>query len=119
MIRRKTACSGRARSSRPFARTAAIAASPVVAVTLLPAQSGAAATTGAPTVTAAGGPDTWTNDGTFSGFEGRRWLHASAQLPGGTTDVRWPVPAPRLDGRPGMRHRYPACHPRIPCRHGS
>ena len=31
----------------------------------------------------------WTTDGSFDGFEGRRWLAASADLPGGTTAVRW------------------------------
>jgi CubicO group peptidase (beta-lactamase class C family) len=35
------------------------------------------------------GTDSWQTDGSFSGFEGRQWLRASAQLPGGTTDVRW------------------------------
>jgi CubicO group peptidase (beta-lactamase class C family) len=31
----------------------------------------------------------WTTGGTFSGFEGRRWLAARAQLPAGTDQVRW------------------------------
>jgi CubicO group peptidase (beta-lactamase class C family) len=35
------------------------------------------------------GRDEWQSDGTFSGFEGRQWLHASATLPGGLTDLRW------------------------------
>ncbi|HEX6446079.1 MAG TPA: serine hydrolase [Streptosporangiales bacterium] len=35
------------------------------------------------------GPYSWSSDGTFSGFEDRRWLGADAQLPGGVTDVRW------------------------------
>jgi CubicO group peptidase (beta-lactamase class C family) len=35
------------------------------------------------------GGDGWQTDGSFSGFEGRQWLHASAQLPGLTTDLRW------------------------------
>jgi CubicO group peptidase (beta-lactamase class C family) len=33
--------------------------------------------------------DSWQTDGSFSGFEGRQWLRASARLPGMTTDVRW------------------------------
>jgi CubicO group peptidase (beta-lactamase class C family) len=33
--------------------------------------------------------DVWQTDGTFSGFDGRQWLSASAQLPGGVTDIRW------------------------------
>jgi CubicO group peptidase (beta-lactamase class C family) len=33
--------------------------------------------------------DQWRTDGLFSGFEGRQWLRASAQLPGGTTNLRW------------------------------
>jgi hypothetical protein len=28
-------------------------------------------------------------DGSFSGFEGRKWLSASAPVPAGTTDLRW------------------------------
>jgi len=32
---------------------------------------------------------TWSNDGSFSGFAGRRWLVARAALPVGTTHVRW------------------------------
>jgi CubicO group peptidase (beta-lactamase class C family) len=35
------------------------------------------------------GDDSWTSDGTFSGFEKRQWLHARATLPAGTTQVRW------------------------------
>jgi CubicO group peptidase (beta-lactamase class C family) len=35
------------------------------------------------------GRDTWTSDGTFSGFAGRRWARATATLPAGTTQVRW------------------------------
>jgi CubicO group peptidase (beta-lactamase class C family) len=35
------------------------------------------------------GRDTWTSDGTFSGFAGRRWAQATAALPAGTTQVRW------------------------------
>lgn len=35
------------------------------------------------------GSDQWQTDGSFSGFEGRQWLKAAAQLPGGTTNVRW------------------------------
>lgn len=31
----------------------------------------------------------WSTDGTFAGFEGRQWLKANAQLPDGTTHVRW------------------------------
>jgi CubicO group peptidase (beta-lactamase class C family) len=46
------------------------------------------------------GPDQWTNDGSFSGFEGRQWLHTTAQLPGGTTDVRWRLSTdPLYEGR--------------------
>ena len=29
------------------------------------------------------------DDGTFSGFEGRQWLRASAQLAAGSTELRW------------------------------
>jgi CubicO group peptidase (beta-lactamase class C family) len=35
------------------------------------------------------GADSWRSDGSFAGFEGRQWRHASATLPGGTTDLRW------------------------------
>jgi CubicO group peptidase (beta-lactamase class C family) len=35
------------------------------------------------------GRNTWTSDGTFSGFAGRRWAKATATLPAGTTQVRW------------------------------
>jgi len=31
----------------------------------------------------------WSTGGTFSGFSGRQWLAADAQLPDGTTHVRW------------------------------
>ncbi|WP_034214504.1 serine hydrolase [Actinoplanes subtropicus] len=35
------------------------------------------------------GRNGWTTDGSFDGFEGRRWLAAAAELPPGTTAVRW------------------------------
>lgn len=35
------------------------------------------------------GPYTWSSDGEFSGYEGKRWAKATADLPGGTTDLRW------------------------------
>lgn len=35
------------------------------------------------------GPYSWSSDGTFSGFEDRRWLRADANLPGGVTNLRW------------------------------
>jgi hypothetical protein len=35
------------------------------------------------------GRNTWSTDGTFSGFAGRRWAKATATLPAGTTAVRW------------------------------
>jgi CubicO group peptidase (beta-lactamase class C family) len=35
------------------------------------------------------GHNEWTSNGTFSGFEGRRWTKATATLPAGTTSVRW------------------------------
>ncbi len=35
------------------------------------------------------GRHTWTSPGTFSGFEGRRWLKATATLPAGTAYVRF------------------------------
>ncbi|MGI5232620.1 serine hydrolase [Actinoallomurus sp. CA-142502] len=35
------------------------------------------------------GRSSWTSDGTFSGFEDRRWAKATATLPPGTTQVRW------------------------------
>jgi CubicO group peptidase (beta-lactamase class C family) len=31
----------------------------------------------------------WSSSGTFSGFEGRQWLRASAALPSGVTQLRW------------------------------
>jgi hypothetical protein len=31
----------------------------------------------------------WSTEGRFSGFAGRQWLKALAQLPDGTTGVRW------------------------------
>jgi hypothetical protein len=31
----------------------------------------------------------WQTVGTFSGFEGRQWLRASAQPAAGTTNIRW------------------------------
>ncbi|MGH2698258.1 MAG: serine hydrolase domain-containing protein [Actinomycetota bacterium] len=31
----------------------------------------------------------WSTDGSFSGFAGRRWLNARAELPAGTTHMRW------------------------------
>jgi CubicO group peptidase (beta-lactamase class C family) len=31
----------------------------------------------------------WSTDGSFSGFAGRRWLSARAELPPGTTRLRW------------------------------
>jgi CubicO group peptidase (beta-lactamase class C family) len=31
----------------------------------------------------------WSTDGSFSGFEGRQWLSAAADLPGGISDLRW------------------------------
>ncbi|MQA84952.1 MAG: serine hydrolase [Streptosporangiales bacterium] len=31
----------------------------------------------------------WRTDGTFSGFQGRRWLRAQAGLPAGVTALRW------------------------------
>lgn len=31
----------------------------------------------------------WSTAGAFSGFEGRQWVQAAADLPNGTTDVRW------------------------------
>jgi CubicO group peptidase (beta-lactamase class C family) len=47
------------------------------------------------------GHDRWQTSGSFSGFEGRQWLQASAQLPATTTDVRWQYktgPAPHGRG---------------------
>jgi CubicO group peptidase (beta-lactamase class C family) len=35
------------------------------------------------------GHNAWTSNGTFSGFEDRRWAKATATLPAGTTSVRW------------------------------
>jgi CubicO group peptidase (beta-lactamase class C family) len=35
------------------------------------------------------GPYAWSVDGTVSGFAGRRWAHADAELPAGTTWLRW------------------------------
>jgi CubicO group peptidase (beta-lactamase class C family) len=35
------------------------------------------------------GVNRWSTDGSFSGFEGRQWLSASAGLAAGTTDLRW------------------------------
>ncbi|HEY9292809.1 MAG TPA: serine hydrolase [Microlunatus sp.] len=36
-----------------------------------------------------GGPWHWTTDGSVSGYGGRRWLRAGADLPAGTTTLRW------------------------------
>ena len=47
------------------------------------------------------GSHRWQTFGTFTGFEGRQWLDASAQLPAGTTNVRWTYktgPAPHGRG---------------------
>jgi hypothetical protein len=35
------------------------------------------------------GRNRWTSPGTFSGFEDRRWTSATADLPAGTTQIRW------------------------------
>ena len=35
------------------------------------------------------GGDRWQTDGTFTGFEDRQWLQATAQLPPSTTHLRW------------------------------
>ncbi|MCO5997806.1 serine hydrolase [Actinoallomurus rhizosphaericola] len=35
------------------------------------------------------GRNSWTVNGSFSGFSGRRWAKATATLPAGTTAVRW------------------------------
>ena len=35
------------------------------------------------------GSDRWQTDGTFTGFEGRQWLRATAQLDPLTTHIRW------------------------------
>lgn len=35
------------------------------------------------------GGDRWESDGTFTGFEGRQWLQATAQLPPSTTHIQW------------------------------
>jgi CubicO group peptidase (beta-lactamase class C family) len=35
------------------------------------------------------GASSWQTDGSFSGFEGRQWLRASADLPGLATKIRW------------------------------
>ncbi|WP_205835077.1 serine hydrolase [Microbacterium salsuginis] len=35
------------------------------------------------------GGDRWQTDGTFTGFEGRQWLEATAQLDPSTTHLRW------------------------------
>ncbi|MCP2635206.1 beta-lactamase family protein [Microbacterium sp. HD4P20] len=35
------------------------------------------------------GRDRWQTDGTFTGFEGRQWLQATAQLNPSTTHIRW------------------------------
>ncbi len=46
------------------------------------------------------GPNSWTVDGPFSGFAGRRWATATATLPAGTTSVRWRYTTdPTLEGR--------------------
>jgi hypothetical protein len=44
--------------------------------------------------------DCWDSDGRFSGFEGRQWLRASADIPPGTTDLRWSYSTdPLYEGR--------------------
>lgn len=35
------------------------------------------------------GGDRWQTDGSFTGFEGRQWLQATAPLPPSTTHIRW------------------------------
>jgi hypothetical protein len=46
------------------------------------------------------GADRTPADGSFAGFEGRRWLSASAGLPPGSTEVRWRYAMDRLyEGR--------------------
>ncbi len=35
------------------------------------------------------GENRWQTDGSFAGFEGRQWLRASADLPAGTSHLRW------------------------------
>jgi CubicO group peptidase (beta-lactamase class C family) len=46
------------------------------------------------------GRNAWSTDGSFDGFEGRRWLTASADLPAGATAVRWRYTTDRLyEGR--------------------
>jgi CubicO group peptidase (beta-lactamase class C family) len=46
------------------------------------------------------GPNSWTTDGSFSGFADRRWAKAGAALPAGTAWVRWRYTTdPTLQGR--------------------
>lgn len=42
------------------------------------------------------GPYRWSTDGSFSGFAARRWTAAAADLPAGTTAVRWRYVTDRL-----------------------
>ncbi|MBO0890618.1 MAG: serine hydrolase [Acidothermales bacterium] len=35
------------------------------------------------------GANSWSSDGTFSGFDAKRWSSVSANLPGGVTNLRW------------------------------
>ncbi|WP_203909966.1 serine hydrolase domain-containing protein [Rhizocola hellebori] len=47
------------------------------------------------------GKYSWQTDGTFTGFEGRQWLRATAQLGAGVTNLRWSYhtgPAPHGRG---------------------
>ncbi|HEY7485363.1 MAG TPA: serine hydrolase [Streptosporangiaceae bacterium] len=61
------------------------------------------------------GPYTWSANGTVSGFAGRRWAHADAALPSGTTQLRWRYTTdPLYEGRgvyvDGVRLRDGAHH---------
>jgi CubicO group peptidase (beta-lactamase class C family) len=49
----------------------------------------------------------WDSPGTFRGYAARRWLHASAALPAGTTHLRWSYAAD-ADGRGQGRGVYVA-----------
>jgi CubicO group peptidase (beta-lactamase class C family) len=44
----------------------------------------------------------WSTDGTFSGFEGRQWLNAAAEVPAGSTNLRWRYTTDPLYGGRGV-----------------
>ncbi|MDH2428424.1 serine hydrolase [Sphaerisporangium sp. TRM90804] len=84
-------------------------------VASLEASTDAGATWSPVSMELSAGPHRWSSDGRFSGFEGRRWLRATAGLPAGTTGLRWRyVTDPLYQGRgvyvDGVRISGPGVH---------